>query len=314
VKALDKPFCILTAECGVQCTEAEPPSFSYYQPTRGHRQKYPCWQGLRLFFALSTLFILKNLSRKGTIMSDIPFSKKYQHDLKQLYTEREAGHITDEELSHRSDELREREATVNEPMGRVLLLQMLRDAEKEIENEVKREYQQKNQELETRDRLKQAEFALQLQKQKRAQQTEKQKLRQEQLKRKNERSNYRSEIDNYVNRLEGNAQNWQNWYTRLQIILLCFSAITAGIAAIDGVPRWVVAITGIIATIAGGLLTTFKIQDRIYASRKAVAEVMLESQKYDYRIEEYKDLDTEGAFIRFSRSIMRYKGSKCYKK
>jgi hypothetical protein len=147
------------------------------------------------------------------MMSDIPLSKKYLHDLKQLYTEREAGLITDEELSHRSDELRGREATVNEPMGRVLLLQMLKDAEKEIETEVKREYQQKNQELETRDRAKQAELALQLQKQKRAQQTEKQKVRQEQLKRKNERSNYRSEIDNYVNRLEGNAQNWQNWYT-----------------------------------------------------------------------------------------------------
>ncbi len=138
-------------------------------------------------------------------MSDIPFSKKYLHDLKQLYTEREAGHITDEELSQRSHELREKEATVYEPvMGRLLLLQMLGDAEKAVEDEVKREYQQKNQELETQDRAKQAELALQLQKQKRVQQTEKQKLRQEQLKRKNERFNYRSEIDNYVNRLERN--------------------------------------------------------------------------------------------------------------
>ena len=37
------------------------------------------------------------------------------------------------------------------------------------------------------------------------------------------------------------------------------------------------AFTGVIATIAGGMLTTFKIQDRIYANHKAVA-------KYDWNV------------------------------
>ncbi len=131
---------------------------------------------------------------------------------------------------------------------------------------------------------------------------------QEKIKRENERYNYRGEIDNYINRLEGNAQKWHSWYTLLQIILLVFSASTATMAGIDGVPRWIVSSTGVIATIAGGLLATFKIQDRIYASRKAVAEVRLELQKYDYHIEEYKNMDAEGAFIKFSRSINEIQG------
>ncbi len=131
---------------------------------------------------------------------------------------------------------------------------------------------------------------------------------QEKIKRENERYNYRGEIDNYINRLEGNAQKWHSWYTLLQIILLVFSASTATMAGIDGVPRWIVSSTGVIATIAGGLLATFKIQDRIYASRKAVAEVRLECQSYDYQIEKYKNEDTEGAFIKFSRSINEIQG------
>ena len=133
-------------------------------------------------------------------------------------------------------------------------------------------------------------------------------MRQEEIKRENERYSYRREIDNYINRLEGNAQKWQSWYTWLQIILLFFSASTATMAGIEGVPRWVVSVTGLVATIAGGLLATFKIQDRIYASRKAVAEVRLERQKYDYHIEEYKNTDAEGAFIKFSRSINEIQG------
>lgn len=116
-------------------------------------------------------------------------------------------------------------------------------------------------------------------------------------------------MDDYVNALENNAQRWQIRYTWLQIILLVFSAGTAAMASIDGVPRWIVSIAGLVATVAGGLLTTFKIQDRIYASRKAVTEVKLECQKYDYHIEEYKDINTEEeAFIRFSRNLSAIQG------
>lgn len=74
-------------------------------------------------------------------------------------------------------------------------------------------------------------------------------------------------------------------------------------AGIDGIARGLVAFTGVIATIAGGILTTFKMQDRIYANHKAVAELRLECQKYDYHIEEYKGVSAEEAFIKFSRAI-----------
>ena len=126
---------------------------------------------------------------------------------------------------------------------------------------------------------------------------------QEQRRKERERDNYRNETNSYINRLEANAQKWQHWYTWLQILLLVFSALTATMAGIDGVPRLLVSCTGLIATIAGSFLTTFKIQERIYASRKAIAEVRVECQKYDYHIEEYKDMNTDDAYIKFSKSI-----------
>jgi len=231
-------------------------------------------------------------------MPDIPISKTYLHDLKKLYSEHEKKSITDEEFSQRSDELREREAKSHDPaVGRILLMEKLGDAEKEIADEVKKEFQRQ-----------QAEYARQLQQQQQEEQDEELRSLQEQMKRTRERYNYRRKIDNYINRLEGDVHNWQVRYTWLQIILLIFSATTAGIAGIDGVPRGVVAFTGIIATIAGGLLTTFKIQDRIYASRKAVAEMRLECQKYDYHIEEYKNTNIEDAYLRFSKYISEIQG------
>ena len=144
----------------------------------------------------------------------------------------------------------------------------------------------------------------------RKQQEKEEKSRRENIKKENDGIKYRKEIDNYINRLEDNAKELQNWYTQLQIVLLLFSALTATVASIDGIPRWMVSTSGFIATIAGGLLTTFKIQDRIYASRKAIAEVKLECQKYDNRIEEYNNTNTteDEAFIKFSRNLISIQG------
>src|SRR5260370_220783 len=88
--------------------------------------------------------------------------------------------------------------------------------------------------------------------------------------------------------------------------LLIRNAVTMG--GEDGGGRGLVAFTGVIATIAGGLLTTFKLQDRIYANHKAVAELRLECQKYDYHIDEYKDLGPAEAFIKFSRAVNLIQG------
>lgn len=231
-------------------------------------------------------------------MSDIPFSKKYLHELKKLYIEHQEGSITDEEFSHSVDELKEKEVQSNEPLGRILLVQKLGEVEKEIESEVKGELQRKIQALEAEDWVKRGEDARQLKKQ-----------QQEQREREYERDSYRNNTNYYIKHLENNAQKWQLRYTWLQIILLVFSASTATMASIDGVPRPIVSVAGLVATIAGGLLTTFKIQDRIYANRKAVAEVKLECQKYDYHLEEYnKTYTEEEVFIKFSKNINAIKG------
>lgn len=58
----------------------------------------------------------------------------------------------------------------------------------------------------------------------------------------------------------------------------------------------------------GAFLTTFKVQERIYASRKAVAEVRLETQKYDYHVEEYREENPELRFLTFSKNITAVQG------
>ena len=90
-------------------------------------------------------------------MADIPFSKKYLHDLKRLHIEHEEKRIMDEEFSQRVDELRDKEAQTNEALARLLLLQKLEEAEKEVEIEVKTESQLKKQALVAKDREQQAE-------------------------------------------------------------------------------------------------------------------------------------------------------------
>ena len=74
------------------------------------------------------------------------------------------------------------------------------------------------------------------------------------------------------------------------------------------IPRWFVSFTGLVATVAGGILTTFKIQERIYANRKAIAEVRLETQKYDYGLDEYQIENTEQRYLLFSKNITLIQG------
>jgi hypothetical protein len=48
-----------------------------------------------------------------------------------------------------------------------------------------------------------------------------------------------------------------------------------------------------------------QLQDKIYASRKALADLRLECQKYDYCLEDYQDRrdNPEGAYLRFSKKV-----------
>jgi uncharacterized integral membrane protein len=248
------------------------------------------------------------VSGKGASMPEITPSKTYLHKLNELQTEHLERRITDEEFSQRLDELNEQEAKLHESLGPVLVRQKLANVEKENELKVKEELQRKEREREAEEWAKRSADRRQRQIEEQEQRNQENRKLQEQERKEAERVGFRSGMNNYINRLENTAGQWQNLFNVLQIVLLAFSAATATMASMEVVPRWVVSLTGFIAAVAGGLLTTFKIQERIYASRKAVAEVKLETQKYDYHIEEYATLDPEPAYIKFSRNITAIQG------
>ena len=241
-------------------------------------------------------------------MPDITPSKTHLHNLKVLQTEYLEHHITNEEYSQRLDDLNEQEAKSHESLGPVLVRQELARVEKESELKVKEELEQERQKHEAKERAKRFEERRQRQIEEQIRKNQENSELEEQNRKNVERVKFRIDINNYINRMENTAGQWQNWFNILQIVLLTFSAATATMASMEVVPRWVISFTGFIATIAGGLLTTFKIQERIYASRKAAAEVKLETQKYDYHIEEYATLNPEPAYIKFSRNITVIQG------
>jgi hypothetical protein len=289
---------------------------------------------LRLFW-LHTCGLWKGVTMIDHSFPLNSFAKKYQHDLTALYTAYYEQRITEEELIRRCDELKAQEATANEPLGHQLLMQTLDDAEEDVKRAVQAEFQRKQKEAEDKVRTQaaeaerkrkvqeaeeerkrkaqEAEATRKWQKQQLEQREKEKKVLLQQKQREKERAHYRFGVTTYIGALEHSAQRWQYRYTWLQILLLCFSAVTATLAGIDGVPRSMVAVTGVVATITGGLLTTFKIQDRIYANRKAVVDVTLECRKYDHRIDEYASMkdDEDGeeqAFITFSRKITAIQG------
>jgi hypothetical protein len=76
-------------------------------------------------------------------------------------------------------------------------------------------------------------------------------------------------------------------------------------AGVDGIPRGWVVFVGATAAALGGILSYFRLQDRIYASRKALANQRLECQMYDHYLDDYRDrrTDPEGAYLRFSKKV-----------
>ena len=236
-------------------------------------------------------------------MSDIPFSEKYRHDLKALYEEHTEEKITGKQLSQRVDELNRKEARLHKSTARVLLLRELEEARKEIESEVEEEARQRQLVIEAEQRAIREEQRRLLQKQQRQQLEEAQRAQQDKTKKANEQLAFRQNINSYLFTLEVRAQGYGRWFFVLQCFLIFFSAATATMASMDVVPRWVVSITGFVAAIVGTLLTTFKIQERIYTNRKAIAEIKLECQRYDYKTDKYNDVSSDEAYLIFSDEI-----------
>lgn len=252
-------------------------------------------------------------------MSDVPVSKQYRSIVSELYKDHLENRITEQELSQRLDEAIEEEAKKQEHLGPSLVRQALENIEKNISEDQKKAFEEKAQQDKiARNQQRQRELNEQnerLKKERNEQRYKELKEREEQIAQESEkeakeqeRLSFRKVTGKNITERDESAMRLQRQYNIFQIILLVFSTVTATMAAIDGVARWLVAITGAIASIAGGWLTLFKIQDRIYANRKAVAELRLECQKYDYHIDEYKGISAEEAFIKFSRAINMIQG------
>lgn len=247
-------------------------------------------------------------------MPEVIVSNQYRHIVSELHKAHLEKRITAQEFSQRMDEASEEEAKKQEHLGPSLVRQALENVEKNISDEQKRAFEAKVQEerLAQKQLRQKEEYEQRVRDKKvwderkateRKQQEEQRMLELEQENKEKEHLSFRKVTGSTITERDESAKKLQRQYNILQIILLVFSAVTATMAGIDGIARGLVAFTGVIATIAGGMLTTFKIQDRIYANHKAVAELRLECQKYDYHIEEYKNISAEEAFIKFSRAI-----------
>ena len=129
-------------------------------------------------------------------------------------------------------------------------------------------------------------------------------MEEEQKIKERDRRIYKVKMRNEFTNLERNAQKLQGCYDKLKIILLVSSSLTAAMASVEWIQRWWVSLVGLIAAIAGGYLTTFKIQDRIYAARKAAAELKIEYRNYDYGID-YENMDAQEAFIKFTSATSK---------
>lgn len=241
-------------------------------------------------------------------MFEAQFSSQYYYAVSELEKDRLEKRITEREYHQRRDELNEEEVKRQEHLGPVFIKQALEDVEKTISENQRKAFEAKMQ----REKLAQDQQNRKAQNEQKAkerrEQEEQIKQEIEQERKEQERISFREMTEKNISERDASAKRLQRQYNILQIILLVFSTITATLAGIDGVARGFVAATGVMATLAGGLLTTFKLQDRIYANHKAVSELRLECQKYDYHIDDYKDISPEKAFIKFSRAVNLVQG------
>ena len=238
-------------------------------------------------------------------MPELPVPRKFLYDLDELYTKRKTKEITEEEFSIQRDVLLAQEAKSHEAMGQTLIVKELESIESSVANTVNQRFQKEEQEESeraTRDRF----AKLAEQKRIEREEQEKQKAIEAENNRKiMERNMFRSDLDGYIDQCEQDANRWQircNW---LQIIAIVLTTATASMAGVDGISRIYVVIVGFAAAALGGILSYLQLQDKIYTSRKATANLRLECQKYDYCLEDYQDCrdDPEGAYLRFSKKV-----------
>ncbi len=238
-------------------------------------------------------------------MSDLSASRKFRYDLDELYTKLRAKEITEEEFSTQRDALIAQEAKLHETLGPMLIVKQLEAIESDVAANVNEKFQEE--EREESERAARERYAKTAERQ-RIEREERQKqaaIEAENKRRAKKREDFRSAVDTYISDLEYDTNLWQSRFNRLQIALIILTTATASMAGFDGIPRLYVVIVGFAAAALGSILSYFQLQDKIYSSRKALADLQLERQMYDHCIGEYKNRydDPEGAYLIFSKKV-----------
>ena len=238
-------------------------------------------------------------------MADISVSRKFLYDMSELYTKRKKHEITEEDFSIQRDALLEQEAKSQKTLGPMLITKELETIEADVANTVDQMFQveeQEESERETRERAAKNAEKNRIEKEEKDKQAT---IEAENKRRIHDRDHFRLEITAYASDLESETNRWQRRFNWLQIALIIITTATASMAGVDGIPRGYVVIVGFTAASLGGILSYFQLQDKIYSSRKALADLHLECQMYDHCIEDYKNRygDPEGAYLIFSKKI-----------
>jgi ABC-type multidrug transport system fused ATPase/permease subunit len=232
-------------------------------------------------------------------------ARTFRYELDELYTKRRNKEITEEDFSVQRDALLAQEAKSHEAIGPLLVVKELEGIEAEVVNTVNQRFQK---EVEEENARTTREQLAKIAKQKRIarEEYERQKAIENENRQKIiERNKFRTSIDEYSERQEWNTNRWQRWCNWLQILLIVITTATASMAGFSDIPRGYVVGVGFTAASLGGILSYFQLQDKIYGSRKALASLRLECQKYDYCLDDYQDRRTnpEAAYLRFSKKV-----------
>jgi ABC-type multidrug transport system fused ATPase/permease subunit len=239
-------------------------------------------------------------------MADIlPVSHKFRYELDELLTKRRKKEITEEEFSVQRDALFTQETKSHESLGPVLIAKELEAVEAGAVASVNKRFQKEAQE--ESERQARERYAKEAER-KRIEQEEEAKqdaIRLENQKKIEERERFRESVSTYISRLDNEANNAQKWLNWLQIIVIVITTATASMAGFEGVPRAAVVVSGFVAAALGGILSYLQLQEKIYSSKKALADLRLECQMYDHCINEYEDrhANSEEAYLVFSKKV-----------
>ncbi len=238
-------------------------------------------------------------------MSELPVSRKFRYDLDELYTKQKAKEITEEEFSIQRDALIAQEAKLHETIGPLLIAKQLEAIESDVAATVNKKFQQEEREESARVAKERIAKQAEIKRIEREEQEKQNAIEAEHRKKIEDQKNFRLSINTFANNLKYNTDRWHGWSNWLQIVLIVLTTATASMAGYSSISRVYVVVCGWCAAALGGVLSYLQLQDKIYSDRKALADLQLECQMYDYGIDEYKnrDDDPEGAYLLFSKKV-----------